>query len=54
VADFKHVVAIIEWNVLHRHHKEAMYKETIDALEDCFGDQHLVAGYCDQLNTNPR
>jgi hypothetical protein len=36
--------------VLHRVSKEAMY-ETIKALEDRFGDQHLAAAYFSQLKT---
>jgi hypothetical protein len=36
-------------DVLHRVPKEVY--ETIKALEDSFGDQHLVTAYCSQLMT---
>jgi hypothetical protein len=36
-------------DVLHRVPKEVTYKETIKALEDCFGDQHQATAYRSQL-----
>jgi hypothetical protein len=38
-------------DVLHRNPKAAMYKETIRANEDWFGDQYLLLGYPNQLKT---
>jgi hypothetical protein len=38
-------------DVLHRVLKGANYEETLEALEDHFGDQHLAAVYCSQLKT---
>jgi hypothetical protein len=35
--------------VLHGVPRGAMYEETIEALEDCFRDQHLAAAYRSQL-----
>jgi hypothetical protein len=36
-------------DVLHGVPRGAAYEETIEALEDCFRDQHLAAAYCSQL-----
>jgi hypothetical protein len=36
-------------DVLHRVPKGATYEETFEALEDCFGDQHLATVYRSQL-----
>jgi hypothetical protein len=41
-------------DVLHGVPKEAMYEETTEALEDCFGDQPLVTAYHRQLKTRIR
>jgi hypothetical protein len=38
-------------DVLHGVRKGATYEETLEALKDCFGDQHLVAAYRSQLKT---
>jgi hypothetical protein len=49
-----HLVAHLKlWasNVLHGAPKGAMYEETIEALEDRFGNQHLATGYGNQLRT---
>jgi hypothetical protein len=40
-------------NVLHGVLKEAMYEETIEAL-DCFADQHLPAVHCSKLKTRTK
>lgn len=36
---------------LHGVPKEVTYEETTEALENCFGDQHLAKAYCSQLKT---
>jgi hypothetical protein len=38
-------------DVLHGIPKGATYEETIGALEDGYGDQHLVPAYCAHLET---
>jgi hypothetical protein len=40
-------------DVLHGGPKGTTYEETIGPLDDWFGGQHLAAGYCDQLKTDP-
>jgi hypothetical protein len=48
-------VSLQDWacDVLHGGPKGATFKETIGALEDQFGGQHLDAGCCDQQKTDP-
>jgi hypothetical protein len=41
-------------NVLHSIPKGATYEETLKALDDCFGDQHIAAAYCSQLKARTR
>jgi hypothetical protein len=36
---------------LHGNREAAPYKETVKALEDLFGDQHLAIRYLSQLKT---
>jgi hypothetical protein len=38
-------------DALHRIPKGATYEETLQALEDRFGDQHFAAAYRSQLKT---
>jgi hypothetical protein len=38
-------------DILHEVPKGLTYKETVRALEDQFGDQHLAVGYLTQLKT---
>jgi hypothetical protein len=38
-------------DVLYGVPKGATCEETLESLEDCFGDQHLVAAYRSQLKT---
>jgi hypothetical protein len=38
-------------NVLHGVRKKVMYEETVEALEDRFGDYHLDTAYRSQLKT---
>jgi hypothetical protein len=38
-------------DIPHGVHEGAIYEETAGALEDQFGDQHLVAAYHSQLKT---
>jgi hypothetical protein len=37
--------------MLHGVPKGTTYEETLQALEDCFRDQHLAIVYCSQLKT---
>jgi hypothetical protein len=47
------ITALQVWatDVLHGIPKSATYEETLEALEDCLGDQHLAAAYCSLLKT---
>jgi hypothetical protein len=38
-------------SMLHRVLKGTTNEETLEALEESFGDQHLAAAYCSQLKT---
>lgn len=38
-------------DALHGVPREVTYEETIKALDNCFGDQHLAKAHCSQLNT---
>jgi hypothetical protein len=44
-------VSLRAFDVLHIVLKRATYEETIEAHEDCFGDQHLATTYCSRLKT---
>jgi hypothetical protein len=37
--------------MLHGVPKGMTYDETLQTMEDCFGDQHWAAAYCSQLKT---